>query len=95
MPSLFILNVAGEVVERERRSPDAAYQFCQVDETAYSVRKHHRGRRVRKSGVQWALTMVFVERRDDGKLKAIGADARLVTVLNIIYFFMDDFKFTL
>ena len=51
-------NVCAEALERNRRDPDAKYLHAQADETAFGVRKYRKGRRVRKGGVQWALTLL-------------------------------------
>ena len=52
--------VLGETLERNRRDPEHKYELAQWDETAFGKRKYQRGKRVRKSGVQWALTVVKV-----------------------------------
>ena len=61
--------VVGEALERNRRDPAMKYSTAQYDETAFGKRKYQRGRRVRKCGVQWALTAVDVD--VDGKTRAV------------------------
>ena len=50
--------VLRETLERNRRDPEQKYELAQWDETAFGKRKYERGKRVRKAGVQWALTVV-------------------------------------
>ena len=52
--------VLAEQNERRRREPGAPWTTSQWDEVAMGSRKYQRGRRVRQSGVQWALTGVRI-----------------------------------
>ena len=56
--------VCAEVMERDRRDPANQYSNAQADESAMGARKYWRGKRVRKLGVQWALTCVDVDPHD-------------------------------
>ena len=53
--------VVGEALERNRRNPDNKYKNAQIDETAFGKRKWEKGKRQRKGGVQWGLTIVEVD----------------------------------
>ena len=53
--------VCAEALERDRRDPANQYSNCQSDESAMGDRKYKRGKRVRKMGVQWALSCVDVD----------------------------------
>ena len=52
--------VVGEINEARFQHP-VCWDWGQFDEVAFGTRKYHRGKRVRKSGVQWALTGVKMD----------------------------------
>ena len=64
--------ILGEEKEIERRA--RKYKIAQLDETAFGTRKHHRGKRPRLLGIQWALTMLEIN--NDGK--PTGVDIRFL-----------------
>lgn len=70
-------NVCAEALERNRRDPDARYDHAQADETAFGVRKYRKGRRVRKAGVQWALTLLHYDPNVQPR-KALGVDLQFL-----------------
>ena len=63
--------VCAEAMKRDRRNPANKYVNAQVDESTMEDRKCKRGKRVRKVGVQWALSCVEVD-PDDGRTVALS-----------------------
>ena len=53
--------VCAEALERNRRDPDCRYLHAQADETAFGRRKYRKGKRNRKPGVQWGLTILHYD----------------------------------
>ena len=53
--------VCAEALERNRRDPNSRYLHAQADETAFGRRKYRKGKRVRKRGVQWGLTILHYD----------------------------------
>ena len=62
--------VCGESLERNRRNPANKFTNAQIDETAFGKRKWEKGRRQRKAGVQWGLTIVEVD-EETNKTKSL------------------------
>ena len=60
--------VLAEANERSRSEQHVSWSVSQWDEVAFGSRKYHKGKRVRHSGAQWALTGVRVE---DGRTREV------------------------
>ena len=69
--------VCAESLERNRTDPDCKYTHAQADETAFGVRKYRKGRRVRKAGVQWALTLLHYDPTAQPR-KALAVDLQFL-----------------
>jgi hypothetical protein len=63
----------------ENRRPCNKFENCQIDETAISSRKHNRGKRQKKIGTLWALTILKVSEPNElGKIRSEYVDIQFI-----------------